>query len=89
MEPREGGPVRRIIWNEEAGGNVEHIEGHGLTVEDVEQVLDNFESEAVSQSSGLPCVFGYTPEGSYIIVVYERTDEDTIYPVTAYEVPEP
>jgi len=24
-----------------------------------------------------------------IIVVYERIDEDTIYPVTAYEIPEP
>ena len=24
----------------------------------------------------------------YIIVVYELIDEDTIYPVTAYEVPE-
>jgi len=25
----------------------------------------------------------------YIIVVYEVVDEDRIYPVTAYEVPEP
>jgi hypothetical protein len=40
-------------------------------------------------SSGLPCVFGYTPDGTYIIVVYELLDTDTIYPVTAYAVPEP
>ena len=77
-----------IIWNDEPGGNVEHIEEHGLTVNDVEYVLDNHESEGVSRSSGLPCVFGSTVEGVYIIVVYERVDEDTIYPVTAYEVPE-
>ena len=42
-----------------------------------------------SESSGRPCVFGYTPDGEYIIVVYERIDDDTILPVTAYEVPDP
>jgi hypothetical protein len=51
--------------------------------------LANPESESVSRASGLPCVFGHTPDGTYIIVVYELIDEDTIYPVTAYEVPEP
>lgn len=80
---------RQIIWNDEAGGNIEHIEEHGLTVEDVEYVLVRSTKEAVSRSSGLPCVFGYTPDGTHIIVVYEVLDKDTIYPVTAYEVPEP
>jgi uncharacterized DUF497 family protein len=80
---------RQIIWNEEPAGNVEHIEEHGLTVDDVESVLANPEREAVSRSSGLPCVFGTVPDGRYIIVVYEPIDPDTIYPVTAYEVPEP
>lgn len=78
-----------IIWNDEPGGNVEHIEEHGLTVDDVEHVLANPASEGVSRSSGLPCVFGWTPDGRYIIVVYEAVDADTIYPVTSYEVPEP
>jgi len=80
---------RRIIWNEEPGGNVEHVDEHGLTVEDIEYVLAYYESEGVSHSSGQPCVFGYTPEGVYIIVVYELVDEDRIYPVTAFKVPEP
>ena len=71
---------QRIIWNEEPGGNVEHIEAH---------VLANCEDADVSRSSGLPCVFGYTPDGTYIIVVYELLDADTLYPVTAYAVPEP
>ncbi len=75
----------QIIWN----GNTEHVEEHGLTVEDVEIVLANPESESVSRSSGLPCCFGYTPEGIYIIVVYEIVDTLSIYPVTAYEVNEP
>jgi hypothetical protein len=80
---------RQIIWNDEPGGNVEHIEEHGLTVDDVEHVLAKPDSEAVSQSSALPCVFGTAPDGRYIIVVYEAVDADTVYPVTAYEVPEP
>ena len=32
---------------------------------------------------------GYTLEGSYIMVVYDQIDDDTIRVVTAYEVPEP
>jgi uncharacterized DUF497 family protein len=74
--------MRMVLWN----GNVEHVEEHGLTVEDVEHVLANPIRESVSRSSGLPCVFGYTPEGLFIIVVYEVIDADTLYPVTAYEV---
>jgi hypothetical protein len=42
----------QIIWNDEPGGNLEHVEEHGLTVEDVEHVLANFESQGVSRSSG-------------------------------------
>ena len=79
----------QIIWNEEPGGNVEHVEGHGLTVEDVECVLASPEREDTSRTSGQPCVFGYALDGTYIIVVYEQVDDDTVYPVTVYEVPEP
>lgn len=74
--------MANALWN----GNIEHVEEHGLTVEDVEHVLANPVRQGVSRSSGLPCVFGYTPEGLYIIVIYEVIDDDTIYPVTAYEV---
>jgi hypothetical protein len=80
---------RQIIWNEEPGGNIEHIEEHGLTTFDVEYVLANPEAESISRTSGQPCVFGHTPGGIYIIVVYERINGDTINPVTAYAVPEP
>ena len=83
--------MKQIIWNDEPGGNVEHIEDHGLTVEDVEHVLENYTSRDVSATSGLPCVFGYTADGTYIIVVFEVMDQghETFYPVTAYEVSEP
>jgi uncharacterized DUF497 family protein len=79
----------RIIWNDDPGENVEHIQEHGLTIEDVEYVLGDYASEGVSRSSDRQCVFGYTPDGTHIIVVFEMIDEDTIYPVTAYETPEP
>lgn len=81
----------RIIWDDDDNpdGNVEHIAEHGLTVEDVEYVLQKSGEEVTSRSTDRPCCFGYTQGGDYIIVVYEQVDDDTIYPVTAYEVPEP
>ena len=81
---REEGTVwQQIIWNDEPHGNIAPIEEHGLTVDDVEHVLANPDSEGFSRSSGLPCVFGATPDGRHIIVVYEAVAADTIYPVTA------
>ena len=80
----------QTLWdeNDNPEGNVRHIAEHGLTMGDVEFVIENAESESVSRSSGFPCVFGYTPCGEHIIVIFEELEDDTIYPVTAYEVPE-
>ena len=78
-----------IIWDLTLGGNVEHVEEHGLEPEEVDHVLSNHESTGTSHTSGRPCVFGYTPDGRYIIVVYEEADADTVIPWTAYEVQEP
>jgi uncharacterized DUF497 family protein len=79
----------RVIWDYEADGNVEHIDEHDLTPADVEYVLQHAAEEKTSRSSDRPCVFGRTPDGEYIIVVFEWIGDDTILPVTAYEVPEP
>jgi uncharacterized DUF497 family protein len=83
--------VFRIIWDDpdDPEGNVQHIAEHGLSIDDVEEVLTNSEDEGKSDSSGRPCVWGHTLEDVYIIVVYEQIDPDTIRVVTAYEVPEP
>jgi hypothetical protein len=81
-------PYYDIIWNEEPDGNVAHIAEHGLTPEDVEEVIFNPVDRDVSRSSGFPIVFGFNPSGRYIMVVYEQPDEMTIYPVTAYDVEE-
>jgi uncharacterized DUF497 family protein len=81
----------QVIWDDddEVDGNVHHIAEHGLTIDDVEFVMENPTHEGVSAQSHRPCCFGYTPGGDFIIVVFEQIDPDTIYPVTAYEVPEP
>ena len=80
-----------IIWDDadDPAGNVRHISEHGLTVGEVEFVLENPETETTSRSTGRPCCFGYTPAGEYIIVVYEQIEDDAVYPVTAYRVPGP
>ena len=82
--------VWSIFWDDEndPNGNVEHIAEHDLTVEDVEHVLKNPTEEGTSRSTGFPSIWGYTPDGRYIIVVYEEVAENTIRPITAYEVPE-
>jgi hypothetical protein len=77
-----------VIWDPLPGGNVEHIEEHDLTTDDVDYVLENNESKGDSRASGRPCVFGHTPDGRYIVVVYEE-EEGAVIPVTAYEVAEP
>jgi uncharacterized DUF497 family protein len=82
-------PLRSILWDldDDADGNVWHCAEHGVSKEEVEEVLDNATDEDTSRSSGRPAVFGDTSSGRHLIVVYEEIDEFTIYPVTAYEVP--
>lgn len=81
-----------IVWDDELGGNVEHITEHGLTCDEVDEVLlDDSNPTAFSSSTGRPCKFGYTSTGKYIIAIWDDVNHDPrmIYPVTAYEVPEP
>jgi uncharacterized DUF497 family protein len=77
-------PWKNIIWAEGENGNIEHIAENGLSIGDVEHVVMHANSQGKSRSSGRPMVFGHTEAGEYICVIYERLDEDTIYPVTAY-----
>ena len=79
----------RVVWDETPGGNVEHVEEHDLTTDEVDYVLENPVSIGKSRSSGRPCLFGYTPDDRYIVVIYEEINDDTVIPVTAYEVSEP
>jgi hypothetical protein len=79
-------PAFDFLWTDEI---VEHLAEHGVSQDDFEHVVCNPTSKGWSRSSDLPCVWGYTEDGRYIIAVYEELDDITLLPVTAYEVPEP
>ena len=76
------------LWDldDDPRGNVQHIAKHGVTKEEVEEVLEDPAGIESSRSSGRPIAFGETSNGRVIAVVYEEIDEDTVYPITAYEV---
>ena len=85
----------QIIWDlpDEPTGNYRHIiDGHDVTIEEVEEVLrDPNAEDDISRTSGNPVAFGWTTTGKYIILVYELVLEDPriLYPLTAYPVPPP
>jgi uncharacterized DUF497 family protein len=83
-----------ILWDldDDPEGNVQHIAEHGITVDDVEEVLSDPDASIdVSKSSGRSITFGETSDGRYLAVVWETALDDplTIYPVTAYPAPRP
>ena len=81
-----------VIWDDQPGGNVDHVALNGLSPDEVDSVLlDPTLPTLASRSSGLPCKFGWTDSGKHIIVVWTEESDDplVIYPVTAYEVPPP
>ncbi len=77
-------PLYFYVWTDEI---IEHLAEHDLMPEDFEYVLANPREKGLSDSSGLPAVWGYTEDGRSIIAIYRELDAITIQPVTAYEVP--
>jgi uncharacterized DUF497 family protein len=83
-----------VIWDleDDPDGNIAHIALHGVTVEEVEEVLaDPDNSTEVSKSSDRSITLGETAAGRYLAVVWETAMDDplTIYPITAYDAPRP
>ena len=78
-----------VIWDldDDSDGNVQHCAEHGVSKEEVEEVIESADDADFSRSSGRPVVFGDTTAGRHLMVVYEQVDEDTVYPVTAFDVP--
>src|SRR5688572_11355907 len=84
----------QIVWDLESDpdGNIQHIAEHGVTPDEVEEVLFNSSSDTTkSRNSANQITFGYTNASRYLAVVWEHVMDDplTVYPVTAYEAPEP
>ncbi len=82
-----------MIWDleDDPRGNIQHIAEHGVTPEEVEDVLNDWRARTTySASSGRRITFGWTSAERYIAVVWDLADQEplTVYPVTAYPVPE-
>lgn len=83
-----------IIWDlpEDPKGNVQHIAEHDVTPEEVEGVLRNPRNPHLrSRTSGNWITFGYTVDGRHLAVLWEKALDDPliVYPLTAYDAPEP
>ncbi|MEZ6061403.1 MAG: hypothetical protein R3C19_13750 [Planctomycetaceae bacterium] len=76
----------RIIWDEDAGGNAEHIADNGLSFDDVESILEFPFEKLISRSSGRPLWIGRTLSGERACVVFDWCDVDLVYPVTAFRI---
>jgi hypothetical protein len=78
--------IENVVWDmdDEPEGNVRHIAEHGLTKEDVEEVLLGIHELDTSRTTGRPIGFGFTSTGAFICVIFEWLDEATAYPITAY-----
>lgn len=83
------------IWrdlDEEESSRAEHVGEHGVTKNEVVEILLNPANPTVtSRSSGEQIAFGYASTGRYLAVVWEQVPEEpfTVYPITAYDAPEP
>jgi uncharacterized DUF497 family protein len=81
-------PWLDILWDwNNPDGNVAHIAEHGVTPEEVRQVLEapaTIPRPSRSQPSRT-VVAGFTRTGRYLVVVFEQVDSMTVLPVTAFE----
>lgn len=83
-------PDVQVIWDDEPDQNVDHVAEHGLTPDEVDEVLldPDIPIETSRRPPHNPAKFGITTTGKHIFVVWEVVHRDplTIYPLTAYEV---
>ena len=77
-----------ILWDEEPGGNVEHLAEHGVRPEEARSVLLRF-FEDRERSRSRPehwVVLGDTDAGRFLVVVFEYLEGlHLVIPITAYE----
>ncbi len=77
-----------VIWDHEAGGNVEHLAEQGVAPEEAEDAICVYFDQR-KPSRTMPrywVVRGFTTVGRFLVVVFEYlADDDMVIPVTAYE----
>lgn len=75
-------PFYFFYWTDE---NVEHVEEHGISPDEFEEVVSSPDETDVSRTSGRPMAIGETSTGKYIACIHEMLDDATVYPITAFE----
>ena len=70
-----------FFWTAEI---IAHIEEHGLTVQEVEYIVEHPEERETSRTSDNLVAKGVCFNGKYIVVIYDMIDNVTILPVTAF-----
>lgn len=72
-------------WTEH---NIDYIAQHGISQDDFEEVVQHPVARGRSRRSAQRAAWGYTPDGRYIMAIYEMIDPVTVFPVNAFEVEE-
>ena len=82
-------PASSIVWDldDDPKGNVTHCAEHGISKDEVEEIFLNATDVDISKLTGRPVIFGDTSTGRHLMVVFEEIDLETVYPITAFEVP--
>jgi hypothetical protein len=75
-------PYYDFVWTDET---IDHLAEHGVSREEFEWIVSHPDEVGESRSTGRPCCWGETEDGRYFFCVFEKIDEYTILPVTAYE----
>jgi hypothetical protein len=79
-------PWVHVIWDSfSPDGNLAHIQEHGLTADDVDEILREPDYVGTSRSSGLPMAVGRISDGGVVCVIYQEIDPVTVFPVTAFQ----
>jgi uncharacterized DUF497 family protein len=76
-------PIYEFFWYDE---NTEHVEEHGVSLDEFEAIVCDPLRVEKSRSSSRRVAFGYSDDGRKLVCVYEVIDKATVLPVTAYEV---
>jgi hypothetical protein len=71
-----------FVWTDEI---IDHLAEHGVTPEDFEFVVKFPELRGTSSATGRPCCWGRTEAGRPLICVFEKLDEITVLPITAFD----
>lgn len=84
-----------VIWDDpdDEEGNYRHIvDGHRVTIEEVEEVLGEQTNHGQrSRTTGRPIAFGWTTSGRFLAVPYKVLCDDPLIvsPITAYDTDPP